>query len=377
MSSPITVREVARQGRDLARFLRVPYAIYAADPNWVAPLLTDLKKVFRDGNPLFEHAEMRLWIAEREGRDVGRIAGVLDRNHVARHADGAAFWGFFESVDDQAVADALFAATSTWAKSVGASKLLGPMNPTTNDECGLLVDGFDRPPVIMMTYNPRYYVPLVEQAGFTKAKDLLAYHFTVDNGPLERLEKIARGLARRNPDITLKPIQKKTIRQDLEKVKQVYNAAWEDNWGFVPMTSAELDFMGERLRPLLVENWALLAEDKGVPVGFMLSLPDYNEALAPLKGRLLTPKIFHFLKYLLGWKMPKWGRVLTLGILKDYRQRGIDAMFFAHSLREGLRSGVKEVEVSWMLEDNLMVLRPIEVFGGSRYKTYRLYERAL
>lgn len=377
MSAPITVREVSRNGRDLARFLRVPYPIYRDDPHWVAPLLADLKKVFKDTNPLFEHAEMRLWIAERGGQDVGRIAGILDQNHLAKHADATAFWGFFECEDNPATAAALFEQVSAWARSVGVKRLLGPMNPTTNDECGLLVDGFDRPPVIMMTYNPRYYVPLVEGAGFTKAKDLLAYHFTVTDGPLERLEKIARGLARRNPDITLKPIRRKTIHADLEKVKQVYNAAWEDNWGFVPMTSAELDFMGERLKPLLVENWALLAEDKGVPVGFMLSLPDYNEALAPLKGRLLSPRIFNFLQYMLGWKLPKWGRVLTLGILKDYRQRGIDAMFFAHSLREGLRSGVKEVEVSWMLEDNLMILRPIEVFGGSRYKTYRLYERAL
>ncbi|HEX8913812.1 MAG TPA: hypothetical protein VF796_15800 [Humisphaera sp.] len=375
--APIEVRELRRAGGDLSRFLRLPYAIYANDPLWVAPLLSDLRKVFLDSSPLFEHAEMSIWVATRGGRDVGRIAGIFDRAHVEKHADGAAFWGFFESVDDPAVAAALFDQVAAWAKGKGAARLLGPMNPTSNDECGLLVEGFDRPPVLMMTYNPRYYVPLVEGAGFTKAKDLLAYRFTVTDEPLQRLEKIARGLARRNPDIVLRPLRKKTLRADLAKVKAVYNGAWEDNWGFVPMTDAEFDFMADRLGPLLEEEWALLAEDKGVPVAFMLTLPDYNEAIAPLKGKLLTPRIFGFLKYLLKWKRPRMARVITLGILKPYRQRGIDAMFFAQSLRHGLSIGVQESEISWMLEDNVMMLRPLDVFGATRYKTYRLYERAV
>lgn len=377
LSDPIQLVELQRRGRDLSRFLRVPYDVYRGDPNWVAPLLSDLRKVFLDRNPLFEHAEMALWVATRGGRDVGRVAGILDRNHLAKHGDATAFWGFFESADDPAVAAALFDGVSAWAKARGGRRLLGPMNPTTNDECGLLVDGFDRPPVIMMTYNPRYYVPLVEGAGFTKAKDLLAYRFDVDDKPLARLEKIAAGLARRNPEITLRQIRKKTLLADLADVKAVYNAAWEDNWGFVPMTDGELEFMAERLKPLLVEDYALLAMDGGRPVAFMLSLPDYNEAIQPLRGKLLTPKLFGFLQYLLGRRTPRMARVLTLGIRKEYRQRGIDARLFAHALRHGLTRGVKECEVSWMLEDNVMVLRPIEVFGGTRYKTYRLYERAV
>ena len=377
MSTPIQIIELARTGRELSRFLQVPYPIYGDDPNWVAPLLVDLRKVFLDTNPLFAHAEMRLWVATRDGRDVGRIAGIVDRNHLTRHQDGAAFWGFFESVDDRAVAAALFDRAATWAREHGCRKLLGPMNPTTNDECGLLVDGFDRPPVVMMTYNPRYYVPLVEGCGFAKAKDLLAYHLHVDPKPMARLTKIADGLARRNPDIQITRIRKKTLKSDLVKVRAVYNAAWEDNWGFDPMTDAELDFMGERLKPLLVEDAALLAEDKGEPVAFMLSLPDYNEALRPMRGRLLTPKVWGLARMLMGWRKPRMARVVTLGIVKTHRQRGIDAMLFAQSLKAALDLGVSECEVSWMLEDNLMVLRPIEVFDGSRYKTYRLYERAV
>ena len=377
LTTPIQITELARRGRDLSRFLRVPYGIYGDDPNWVAPLLADLRKVFLDTNPLFEHAEMRLWVATRDGRDVGRIAGILDRAHLARHADGAVFWGFFESVDDPAVAAALFDAAAEWARGRDGRKLLGPMNPTTNDECGLLVDGFDRPPVVMMPYNPRYYVPLVEGCGFAKAKDLLAYHFHVDPKPLERLGRLADAVAKRNPDYKITKIRKKRLRADLTQVRTVYNGAWEENWGFVPMTDKELDFMAERLKPLLLEEFALIVEDKGEPVAFMLSLPDYNEPIKPMRGRLLTPKIWGLVQTLMGWRFPKMGRVMTLGIVKSHRQRGIDALLFAHSLRRGLAIGMKECEVSWMLEDNVMMLRPLDVFGGTLYKTYRMYERTV
>lgn len=371
----IEITEIPRQNP--GPFLRVAYAIYGDDPNWVPPLLMDLATVFKDGNPLFEHAEMKLWVARRDGKDVGRVAGIFDRNHVAKFDDGTAFWGFFESIDDPAVSKLLFEQVDAWAKGLRCRRLLGPMNPTTNDECGLLVDGFDRPPVFMMTYNPRHYVPLVEGLGFTKAKDLLAYHFPVDPKPLARLTKIADGLAKRNPDIVLRKIRKKTLEADLIKVREVYNAAWEDNWGFVPMTEAEMRFMAKRLKPMLVEDFALLAEDKGVPVAFMMSLPDYNEPIKPMRGKLLSLGLVGLVKAMLGWKSPRMVRVFTLGIKREYRQRGIDARLFAHSVRYGLKRGFRECEVSWMLEDNAMILRPIDVFGGTKYKTYRLYERAI
>ena len=374
---PVTVVEVSRRGKDLTRFLHVPYPIYRDDPNWVAPLLDDLKKVFTDKNPLFEHAEMKLWVAVRGGRDVGRVAGILDRNHNAFHHESTAFFGFFESVNDPAVAGALLEAVAGWAKAKGMNRLLGPMNPTTNDECGLLVEGFDSPPVIMMTYNPRYYIDLLEGAGFTKAKDLLAYHFPVGEEPLRRLTRLADGVRRREKDLVVRPIRRKTLAQDLAKVKEVYNSAWEENWGFVPMTDAELDFMASRLKPLLAEEIALLAEVNGEPVAFMMSLPDFNEAMQPLKGKLLTPKIFNFLRYLMGWKRPRFVRVVTLGIKKAYRQRGIDAVMFAQSVRAAMTYGFRDCEVSWMLEDNVMVLRPIDVFGGKKYKTYRIYEKGV
>ncbi len=368
---------LSRGRRDIARFLAVAHGIYGGDPNWVAPLEDDLKKVFTDANPLFTHAEMQLWVAEHDGRDLGRIAGIVDRAHNDFHRETTAFFGFFESVDDPEVSRALFAAVASWALARRMTRLLGPMNPTTNDECGLLVEGFDSPPVLMMTYNPAYYPRLFEDAGLTKAKDLLAYRIVISEEPLARLSRLAAGFARRQPGLRVRPIRKKTLKADLTKVKEVYNAAWEDNWGFVPMTDGDIDFMAARLKPLLVEDLVFLAETPEEPVGFMMSLPDYNEAMKPLRGKLLTPRIFGFLAYLLGWKKPKIVRLITLGIKKSYRQRGIDAVMFAESLRSMLDAGFRECEVSWVLEDNVMVQRPIDLFGGKVYKKYRIYEKGI
>lgn len=377
MSTDIQIVPLSRNPRDVMRFLKVSYRIYRDDPNWVAPLLMDLKKVFTDANPLFEHAVMQLWVATRGGQDVGRIAGIIDRNHNHVAKDPAAFFGFFESVDDPAVSRRLFEAVFDWTRQSGLPRLLGPMNPTTNDECGLLVEGFDSPPVIMMTYNPRYYVTLVEAAGFRKAKDLLAFHMDLAKIPMDRLARIAAKIKQRDPNLVFRPVRRKTLEQDLAKVKEVYNAAWEDNWGFVPMTNAEMDFMAARLKPLLMEGLVWLAEVGSEPVGFLLALPDYNIALKPLRGRLLTPKVLGFIPYLLGWKCPPRTRVVTLGMKQAYRSRGLESALLIEGLRVGIDAGVTESEASWILEDNVMMCRMLEAIGGRPYKTYRLYERQI
>jgi ribosomal protein S18 acetylase RimI-like enzyme len=251
------------------------------------------------------------------------------------------------------------------------------MNPTTNDECGLLVDGFDDPPALMMTYNPRYYVELFDACGLTKAKDLLAFNVEIAEKPLARLRRLADGFARREKNLVVRPIRKKTLKADLTKVKEVYNSAWEDNWGFVPMTDEDIDFMAGRLKPLLVEDLTFIAETPTEPVGFMMTLPDFNEAIQPLKGKLLTPKLLNFVAYLMGWKKPSRTRLITLGIKKGYRNRGIDAVMFAESLGAILKGGYRNCEISWILEDNVMVQRPIRLFEGRVYKTYRIYEKAV
>ena len=377
MSDDVQIVPLSRGSRDVLRFLKVSYGIYGDDPNWVAPLLMDLRKVFTDANPLFEHAVMQLWVAQREGRDVGRVAGIIDHNHNRVAKDPAAFFGFFESVDDRGVSGRLFETVAGWARQAGFSRLLGPMNPTTNDECGLLVEGFDSPPVIMMTYNPRYYVGLVEGEGFRKAKDLLAFHMDLAKIPMDRLGRIAAKIKQRNPELVFRPVRRKTLQQDLAKVKEVYNAAWEENWGFVPMTDAEVDFMAARLKPLLMEGLIWLAEAGGEPVGFLLALPDYNVALQPLRGRLLTPKVLGFIPYLLGWKCPPRTRVITLGMKRAYRGKGLESALLIEGLRVGIEAGVRESEASWILEDNVMMCRVLEAIGGRVYKTYRLYERQI
>ena len=377
LKTNIEMVPLSRGAKDVDRFLKVSYDIYRDDPLWVAPLLMDLKLVFTDANPLFEHAQMQLWVARRDGRDVGRIAAILDRNYNDTQKTNAAFFGFFECINDKTVSHPLFEAALRWAREKGASTILGPMNPTTNDECGLLVDGFDSSPVFMMTYNPRYYADLIAAEGFVKTKDLLAYFFDLVNTPRARFERLASKFQKREPDIKIVPIRKANLEAALTKVKEVYNAAWQANWGFVPMSNAEVDFMAKRLKELLTEGLAYVAENAQEPVGFLLALPDFNEAFKPLKGRLLTPQILRFIPYLLHWKTPDIVRVITLGVKNGYRGRGIEAAMLAEGLRTGFKMGFKHVEASWILEDNTAVQRVIELFGGQAYKTYRVYERAV
>ena len=375
MSAELKVIPCPRSARDIRRFLQVSYGIYNGDPHWVAPLLYDLKKVFTDANPLFQHAEMQLWIATRNGRDVGRIAVTLDQHYKDASGGRTAFFGFFECENNSVTSQQLFAAANDWAGSRGVRRLLGPMNPTTNDECGLLVEGFDSPPRLMMTYNPPYYAALVTTAGFRKAKDLLAYTLEVAKSPRERMERLAAKARRRNPELNFIPVRRKTLTLDLGKIKAVYNAAWESNWGFVPMTEGEIDFLAARLKPLLVEGMLWLAETPNEPVGFLLALPDFNEVLKPLRGRLLTSRLFGALPYVFGKKLPDNLRVVTLGVKKEFRHRGIEAVMLAECMKTSLRLGFREAEASWVLEDNVMMRRLLEPFGGKVYKTYRVYER--
>lgn len=370
---------IGRSKKELHRFFDVADRVYAGDPHWVPPLRDDVAKVFSGANPFFSHAEMQLFLARRGDRDVGRIAAVVDRNHNEFHGERTGFFGFFESVDDSAVAGALFDAAAAWARTRGMSLLRGPASPSLNDEAGLLVEGFDTDPILMMTYNPRYYVDLVERAGFRKAKDLLAYWFEISPGPLETLTRIADRVRRREKDVRIRKVSKRTLAADLPSIREVYNAAWEKNWGFVPMTPEEMDFMAKRLKPLLDEEFLFLADVRRAdgsfePIAFMLSLPDYNSAIKPLKGRLLP---FGWIRFLLGLRRIRSLRVVTLGIKKDYRMRGIQSVMFERGLRAALKRGLTGCEVSWMLEDNDLVLRSVKLWGGRQYKTYRMYDRPI
>jgi GNAT superfamily N-acetyltransferase len=379
MSGSVSIERIGRSKKELHRFFDVADRIYSGEPNWVAPIRDDLARVFALENPFFRHAEMQLFLARRDGTDVGRIAAILDRSHNEFHGEKAAFFGYFESLDDPGVARVLFDAACLWARERKMTVIRGPANPSLNDEAGLLVDGFDSPPVLMMTYNPRYYPALYEGAGFRKAKDLLAFWFEIGPKPLERFARVNERLRREEKNFRMRKISKGSLKKDLPLVREVYNAAWEKNWGFVPMTSEEMDFMAKRMKPLLDADFALLGvydrPDGSVePVAFMMTLPDYNTAMAPLKGRLLP---FGWLKFLLGTRRIKTVRVLTLGVKKEYRSRGLQSLLFEQSLRAALSRGYTGCEVSWLLEDNELMIRGMRVWGGRLYKTYRMYEKSL
>lgn len=377
MSSTLRLVPLPRRRAAVKRFLQVAHRLYRNDPHWVAPLFWDALQAFSDANPWFAHAEMQLWVAERDGVDVGRIAAIVDHHHNQRHGDAAAFFGFYECEGDAATSRALFEAVFAWARERGLKRMLGPMNPSTNDECGLLVEGFGQRPTFMMPYNPPWYPTQVEAAGFQKARDLLAFHVDVARAPLERLNRLAARTRQRYPNVRFTPVRRRTLQRDLAKIKEVYNAAWEDNWAFTPMTEAEMDFMAARLKPLLVEGLVWLAETDGEAVGFMLALPDFNEALQPLRGRLLTPRLWRALPYLLKRKFPKRCRVVTLGTKKTWRGRGLEAVMLSEGFRVGIGVGFTEAEASWVLEDNTMMCRFMDIFGARVYRRYRIYERPL
>jgi hypothetical protein len=373
------IERIGRSRRELSRFFDVADALYASDPLFVAPIRSDVAKVFQGENPFFRHGEMQLFVARRDGRDIGRVAAVLDRNHNEFHGEKAAFFGFFESENDPEVAGKLLEAAALWGRERKMSILRGPTNPTLNDEAGLLVDGFDSPPVMMMTYNPPHYAALIERQGFSKVKDLLAFWFPLEEKPLERLTRVAERFRRRSPEIQVRNVTRGSLTRDLGRIREVYNEAWEKNWGFVPMTGEEMDFMAARLKPLLVPELLWIGEaprpDGSLePMAFMLMLPDYNVAIAPTRGRLLP---FGWLRFLLARSRVRTVRVVTLGVKKPWRQSGIQSIMMADSLRFLLKKGYTGAEVSWLLEDNELVIGAVRLWGGRLYKTYRIYEKAL
>jgi hypothetical protein len=326
-------------------------------------------------NPFFEHAEAEYFLAEREGEVVGRIAAIRNDAHTRFHENErhVGFFGFFECANEQAVADALFTAAAQWLRGQKLGVMRGPVNPSTNDECGLLVQGFDTPPVILNPHNPPYYVELVERAGFTKAMDLLCYQGRGTQVP-ERLIEGARKLAERY-DIRVRCLDMKRFWQEVELVKEMYNSAWEKNWGFVPMTDAEIHHLAKQLKPVVVPEFVVFAEKDGRLIGFAIALPDFNVALRHNRsGRLLPWGLFRIL-----WHKRKMTRlrVLTLGVLNEYRRTGADALMYEWIWRHGNARGYDWCEASWLLETNAAIRNGMERIGFRVYKTYRIYDKSL
>ena len=356
----------------LKDFIEFPFTLYRQTPHWVAPLRIAVKELLdRKKHPFYLNAEAEFFLALRDGRVVGRIAAIIDRNHNKFHGENAGFFGFFESEDDAAVARALLESARKWTFERGAQVLRGPVNPSTNYECGVLVDGFDSDPKIMMTYNPSYYPALLEQAGLKKAKDLYAYGGLAPAVDVKKIERVAnRAMAKH--EFRIRPIDMKNFDADVLRVWEVYNSAWSRNWGFVPMSREEFFLMGKEMKQILKPELVLIGEVKGRVVGFAIALPNVNHALKKAKGSLVPTGL---LKILYHQRLIKDVRVLALGVTEEYRTTGVAAGFYATLVRNALKLGYDgECEMSWILEDNTLMNRSAELMGVRRYKTYRIYE---
>jgi len=358
--------------QDLDRFIKFQWEIYKGDPHWVAPLFME-RRDFLDPkkNPFFENAEMELFLARRHGQVVGRVAAIEDRNYNAFHGEKTANFGFFESLDDADVAQALLARVEEWAKARGLDRVMGPASPNSNYEWGLLVDGFGSDPSVQMPYNPTYYPSLIEGAGFHKAKDLWAFHIDIAVDPDPKVVRIADKIRAREK-VTVRMVNVKDFYPELDRIKRVYNQAWEKNWGFVPFTDKEFEHLARDMKAIVKPELLLIAEVDGEPVAFSMTLPNANEVLKHLNGRLFPFGLFKALYY---QSRIRTARLVTLGIIASYRKRGLDAILTLETLRAARRLGYTTGEISWTLEDNHLVNRAIELFGCRKYKTYRVYDK--
>ncbi len=376
----VEVREVA-SSRERDLFLRLPSRLYRSDPFWVPPLLSAVdKQLDPKRHPFFEHAEARLYLAWRGGRPVGRIAAIVNHLHNSYHNEKAGFWGFFETERDQQAAKALLDTAADTLRGFGMTKMSGPFNPSVNAECGLLVEGFNSPPVILMPYNPAYYPGLVEQAGLRPVKELYAYQLfepdvSAGQASRQRVERLALAVRRRHPEITVRHLDMKRFEADVLTLGKLFDTARRDNWAFVPTTEAELRLMAREMKPVVVPELVLIAEVRGKPAGCMMALPDINLILRKLNGRL-----FPF-----GWARLLWGkrriravRVFGSACLPEYRKLGVAALLFAHFIQTGLHLGYNTAELSWLAEGNVQSMRTLEAAVQPRlYKRYRIYGREL
>ena len=367
-----------RGAADREAFIRFPYALYRHDPHWVPPLEME-RKDFLDPkkNPFFEYGEVELFLARRGQEVVGRIAAIRNPRHQEIHGTKEGFFGLFECVNDAGVARLLLDAAGAWLKQRGLDSMLGPANFSSNQDWGLLIEGHESPPAVMMPYNPPYYAALIEACGLVKAKDLFAYELSASAEPPEKVVRIAEKMRQRE-GITVRAVNLKDFANEVDRIREIYNSAWEKNWGFVPFTDKEFDHLAKDMKTIVRPELVLIAEVKGEPVAFSMTLPDANHALKAANGRLTTFGLpIGLVKLALASRSIRRLRLITLGIKEGYRRRGLDAILYLDTLRTAHRLGYSGGEISWTLEDNHLVNRAIESMGGKRSKAYRIYQRPL
>jgi hypothetical protein len=358
--------------KDLTDFIRLPWKIYQNTASWVPPLISEEKKLFNpEVHPFYQHAELEFFLVrDSRGQPVGRVAAIINHNHNQFHKERIGFFGFFESINSPEVAHQLLDRVRAYLKSKGMEQMRGPMSFSTNEQCGLLVEGFDHPPVLMMPYNPPYYPALLESYGLSKIKDLYAYELDSSVSIPEKFRRVAERV-KAKAGFTFRHLDLKRFGHEIEVIKQIYNDAWSNNWGFVPMTDAEFTYLAHSLKKIIDPDLVIIAEVEGKPAGFSLALPDYNMALKHLNGRLLPFGIFKLLWYS---RNIRTLRLITLGLARKYQKRGIDVIFYLETIKQALAKGYARGELSWVLEDNDLMNRAILALGARLYKKYRIYE---
>ncbi len=362
--------------RALIEFIRVAWRVYRYDNHWVPPIVVDYLHFLRpDKNPFFKHAQGAYFLSrDGKGRPQGRIAVNIDQRYQEFHGTKVGTFGFFETVKDYTVAEELLNTGREWLQEKGVEVMQGPLSFSMNHECGLLIQGFHEDPIIMMTYNPPYYQDFLERYGFTKAKDLCAYWFDAWQEVPPAILKLAEKLQKRY-GFNMRKANVRRFDQELEKFIIVYNEAWEENWGFVPLDREEMVYMAKRLKPLVVPDLALIAETpQGEPAAVSLSLPDYNQVFKRMGGSLFPLGIFKFYFYS---RHISQARLMALGVRKNFRNKGLELLLSLHSLEGGRKKGYHGGELSWTLEDNHTINSFIERLGGKLYKKYRIYETPL
>lgn len=374
----ITVRTV-ESSADTSAFVDLPYRLNRDVPNWVPPFKRDVRiQLDRTQNPFFEHGEAEYFLAEREGQVVGRVAAVVNALHNETHGDRVGFFGFFECVADTEAAGALLDAASEWLRSRGMEAMRGPMSFSVNEECGVLVDGFDQPPAVMMPYNQHYYDPLLKGLGFEGVQDLLSYHggsVEREMVPPERLVRASKLLERRY-GVTLRPARMSEFASEVQRVREIFNASWSDNWGFVPMTEAEIAHGAGEFKPIVVPDLMPFAMKDGKEIAFALAVPDVNEKLIDNRSGALFPAAPKLVWSLKRDKIRR-ARIFLLGVLPEYRGQGIDAMLYRWIWTKAAQHGMTGGEAGWILESNASMTAGLVKMGFEPVKRYRIYQRAI
>ncbi|NMB74851.1 MAG: GNAT family N-acetyltransferase [Myxococcales bacterium] len=375
----INIRSVQTKA-ERKQFVMIPWRIYKDDPKWVPPLIQDRMETLDPAkNPFFEHGEAQLFIAERDGEPVGRVTAHTNRLHNEYHKDKTGFFGFFESIDDPAVARALLEAAEGWLKQKGCDQALGPESFSTNEEVGMVVEDRAGSPMIMCSYNPPYYPRLLEACGYQKAKDLYGWYYTVGEVP-EAPRQVADAVAQ-HPGLKLRTVDMKNVLRDVRIVRDIFNAAWSRNWGYVPWTEKEVEHSAEMLKLILIPEWTTIAEVDGQPAGMMIALPNINEVIKDLNGRLFPTGLLKLLwRVKLGGYRFKSGRLALLGVKPEYRGSvlgGLSVLLYVCAHRATLKYGLKDGELGWTLEDNQKINTGIQFMGGTIGKVYRVYGKSL